>query len=592
MQQKIGPLFDLKKHSSVNFISEEMQKNRVTELFHSLKIFSIQNYTLDLIKEFLAYWGYNFKMDLDLAIGNAEVIHQYFLNENSDLYKFKPDVLLISLEHDTLFGEQSSILSKEDKLKLVSDLLTLITENFDKNIIMTTFFSTKFSDLSMLRDLNQTLVQLLEKNFKQIKFVDIEKCFFYVGFSESIDSRFWSTSRSPFSTKLLSILSFEILKIAKTLKGDIKKCLVLDCDNTLWGGVIGEEGIDGIALSSETYPGLYFYNFQKKILKLKEQGILLALNSKNNEEDVFDVLNNHKYCLLSKSDFVAFQINWDNKAENLNRIAEDLNIGLDSIVFVDDSSYECELVCTNLPQVLVYQIPKKTWKIDEIFEIDEPFLKLEFSEEDRNRTSLYLAEQRRNEFRAKHKHLVDYLNDLNLQIEFGLATAKDLPRVSQLTLKTNQFNLTTKRMALAEVEKFHESPAGRIFIGRTSDRFGEQGTTLLAIGKIDSFNCFEFEIFLMSCRVFERKLEFAFLEHCIDYLVKFDNCESFKASYMPTRKNRIASNFFENAGFSISNENASEKLYKRRSNENSNNIAMPNLITVLHSDIGGNIAKT
>ena len=218
----------------------------------------------------------------------------------------------------------------------------------------------------------------------QFFLVDFERIIRLLGEEKTIDYRFWYTSKALFKKDFLNAYAQEIVKIAKALKGRTKKCLVLDCDNTLWGGIIGEDGISGIKLDKHIYPDKLYYEFQQNVINLHERGIIIALCSKNNEEDVWEILDNHPSCLLKRRHVAAWRINWDDKSSNIKSIANELNLGIDSFVFVDDSPLECELVKKMLPDVTVLQVPQKLYTYPKILLHDGWFDTLHISEEDKN----------------------------------------------------------------------------------------------------------------------------------------------------------------------------------------------------------------
>ncbi|MBK7917804.1 MAG: HAD family hydrolase [Chloroflexi bacterium] len=339
----------------------------------------------------------------------------------------------------------------------------------------------------------------------------------------------------------------EVFKFIRVTKGKIKKCLVLDCDNTLWGGIIGEDGLAGIKLG-KTYPGSPFYEFQQEILNLHHRGVILALCSKNNEADVWEVFHNHPDMVLKQEHIAAAQINWNDKASNLRQIASDLNIGLDSLVFVDDSEFEVNLVQQNLPEVEVIHLPAtKSVHYRDILASYSGFDTLTLTEEDKKRGAMYRAEVTRNKLRQEVTDLASYYQSLEMVAEINFADTFTIPRIAQLTQKTNQFNLTTRRYTEADVTAMVESPSVDIISLRLGDSFGDLGLVGVCILKYDQ-TWAEIDTFLLSCRALGRMAEDLFLGHVLE-LVKVREFHLVKGTYLSTRKNAQVKDFYVKQGF-------------------------------------------
>jgi FkbH-like protein len=381
-----------------------------------------------------------------------------------------------------------------------------------------------------------------------------------------MDYRFWYMSKAPFKQSFLNLYALEVFKIVRALKGKIKKCLLLDCDNTLWGGVVGEDGISGISLDRHSYPGNVYYDFHKQILRLHDRGVLIALVSKNNEEDVWEILERHSDCLIKRKHLSAWRVNWNDKAENIRSIAAELNLGIDSFVFVDDSPVECDLVRGLLPDVSVIQVPSKLYLLPGVLARDGLFDTLVLSAEDRIRSAMYQAETLRKQAEGTFTTLEEYLTTLGLEATIHLARLDDLARIAQLTQKTNQFNLTTRRYSVAQIEAFHHSSNAAVFSLNVSDRFGDSGLTgvLIAlregtVGKIDTF--------LLSCRVLGRNLETVFLDRCLVMLQKCWGVSKWFAEYIPSPKNGQTADFYSRVGFTVIQEDSAVKVYQSNSDQ-------------------------
>jgi FkbH-like protein len=322
-----------------------------------------------------------------------------------------------------------------------------------------------------------------------------------------------------------------------------KKVLALDCDNTLWGGVVGEDGMDGIQLGEDA-AGRGFLALQSKILELKQRGILLALVSKNFEDDVWDVIENHPRMLLRRKDFAAARINWRPKSENLRALAEELNLGLDSVVLLDDNPAERLEVEANCPQVTVVPLPPQTDRYAEILSRLWCFDGAGKTREDENRNGYVFQETQRRQFQQSVS-LESYLRSLELKAVMRAAAEPELPRVSQLLQKTNQFNLSLKRRTLPETRAL--LPAHYVWVVSASDRFGDYGLVGVCIARREAESLF-LDSFLMSCRALGRGVEEAFL-HGIAQKARLAGTKFLRGEFVAGARNQPMQNFLQKTGF-------------------------------------------
>lgn len=368
-----------------------------------------------------------------------------------------------------------------------------------------------------------------------------------MGENKAYSNQMLYISSCPYSLNALRIVAAELSQVEIYREDVRKKCLLLDLDNTLWGGVIGEDGLYGIELS-DNGAGRRYYDFQRKILEIKQTGIILAIVSKNNKEDVMPVFR-QKSMLLKENDFVALKINWNRKSDSIRELAEELNIGLDSIVVIDDNPVEREEIRNALPEVEVCDFPEDTMELEQFaqnvyetfFYIDKP------SEEDRGKTEMYHANQRRSHVRKQVSDMNDFIRALEMQITVSEANEDHVQRVAQLTQKTNQFNTTTKRYSESEIAKMIHSEKYKVFVGRVKDKYGDNGIAALCILLLDKKRAYVDE-FLMSCRVMERKVEYAFLGAIEKRLYEL-GYHVLYANFVKTAKNLPAEKFYGKYGF-------------------------------------------
>lgn len=323
------------------------------------------------------------------------------------------------------------------------------------------------------------------------------------------------------------------------------KCLVVDCDNTIWGGVVGEDGISGLVLG-ESGEGRKHRDLQQSMLELRRRGVVLAICSHNDEADVLEVLRTHPDCLLGVDDFATMRINWENKAENIISIAEELNLGLEHLVFVDDDPFECEWIRSRLRQVRVLNWPQDIGEgrtLDDLGLFDSLLL----TEEDRTRTEMYRAEARRRATREEMTTVEDYLRSLEIIATVGRAQPQHLHRVAQLTLRTNQFNLTTRRYDLAELEELLQRPDTDVLWLDLRDRFGANGIVGCGILRSTDERAV-IDSLLVSCRVIGRGGE-ALLLHTLATLARHRDASELVGEYIPSKRNGQVADLYGRFGF-------------------------------------------
>ncbi len=376
--------------------------------------------------------------------------------------------------------------------------------------------------------------------------VDVDAEIATLGHERALDDRYWHIARAPYTLALQTRLARTYVAFAAALKGKNKKCLVLDCDNTLWGGVIGEEGIAGIKLGA-TSPGSAYVEFQAAILDLYHRGILLALNSKNNEADAMEVFQTHPQSLLKPEHFVAKRINWTDKATNLREIAVELNIGVDSLVFVDDNPVECRLVRERLPEVATIELPPDPSRFARLLRDLTLFDTLTLSDEDRRRSEMYRAESARTKLAASSGSMAEFLASLEMTLRIRRGDAFTIPRIAQLTQKTNQFNLTTRRYAEADIVAMLADDACDVLSVELSDMFDNAGIIAVALTR-DEGDDVLIDTYLMSCRVIGRGVEEALLAK-LAASARARGRTRLVGEYLPTAKNALVREFYERLGF-------------------------------------------
>lgn len=403
-----------------------------------------------------------------------------------------------------------------------------------------------------INDFNNFIYALAERS--NVKIIDIDDFLAKYSSADVFDWRYYMQSQMPYSLKLVRPFQVWWSRRMEEIKLQRKKCLVLDLDNTLWKGVVGEDGLSGIQMSGD-YPGKAFHFWQVGIKQLKEDGVILALCSKNNLSDIEEVWQERQDMVLRPEDFAAMRINWQDKATNIREIAEELNIGLDSMVFVDDNPTERELIRQQLSMVVVPDFPNQPFELPELLQqlSDVYFGIYHLTEEDKKKTEQYAQNALRQREVAQYGNYTDYLKSLDMHLTIDKVTDTTLSRVAQLTQKTNQFNLTTRRYTETDIHAMLASGAD-IWTLTVIDRFGDYGLTGVLI--ITANN--DIDTLLMSCRVLGKGIEEAFLKFV---LAKSEDA-TITASYLPTKKNKQVESFYDKLGFTCLTEDNETKHYQ------------------------------
>lgn len=439
---------------------------------------------------------------------------------------------------------------KETSLVLINKFSSLIythenikENNFDK----------------ICQNLNRYLEQKAQSNMIVI---DIDRVIAEVSVQKSVDFRFYYSSRVLYSIDFYKNYTEYIKPIILAANGKAKKAIIFDCDNTMWKGILGEDGFDGIEMSSKSESGAVFEEVQYMALELNRRGILLGFCSKNNPQDVDKVIASHPDMKIRDKCITIKKVNWDDKVANLKAIARELNIGLDSLVFLEDSDFEVNYVREFLPNVTVLQVPAKLHEYPKMLRANMGlFHNLSESKEDLKKTEMYKQQAEREQEESKFRNLDDYLKSLELKLTIYCDDKSIISRMSQMTHKTNQFNLTTKRYTEPDMEKFAANDQHKAFAFSVRDKFGDYGITGLCIAQLNHKNkSANIDTFLMSCRVIGRNIEVVFFNFVADSLRKL-KFENLYAKYIKTLKNTQVANFYDNCGLRLMESSEDDKVY-------------------------------
>jgi FkbH-like protein len=550
-------------------IQNYLNQNRDTNMnLPALRISILRNITLEPIKPYLQYFASQIGYQAEVLFGNYDNVFQESAGSNSSLLSPETDIVLVFTKLENLswsltrgFAGLNSDQVQDEKNRLAGyflDVLAGIRLQTRAMIIwhgfeMPDYPSLGISDgqlqtgqMDVIVDLNRNLKKSLA-GYPNAFFLDTSQCQSRLGHGHYYDPRYWQIARAPYTREALADIAGEEFKFIRALKGKNKKCLVLDCDNVLWGGIIGEDGLAGIKLG-KTYPGSAYYEFQQELVNLYHRGVILALCSKNNASDVWDVFQKHPDMILKEEHIAVAQINWQDKAANLRQIALDLNIGLDSIVFMDDSEFEVGLIRSELPEVeVVHLLPEKAIGYRAELISGGWFDTLTITQEDKARGEMYKADASRKKIRAEAIDLKDYYASLEMVAEIRFADEFAIPRIAQLTQKTNQFNLTTRRYSEADIQAFVLDGNADVLSLCLKDRFGDLGLVGVCILKYQEKKT-HVDTFLFSCRALGRKAEELLLGHCLMLAKSRANREAI-GFYTPTKKNEQVKDFYPSHGF-------------------------------------------
>jgi len=552
------------KYSEILKLNKELE-NRLPSNSYGITVLS--NIIVHQIKEILEY-------SLRSEIINANVEFGDYDNIVQDSHKYKgSNTIIIFWELCNIIdGFQYKIeLINHDQLNKILEKtkseIDLVLKNVEKTslILINKFTSLPFSHsnirIKRLDELAKELDGYLEEKIpSNVRLVDIEKVIASVGVSHSLDLRYYYSSKALYTVDFFKTYAEYIQPFIMSANGKAKKALIFDCDNTLWKGILGEDGFDNIEMSSRTKDGSIFAEIQSIALALNKQGILIGLCSKNNPKDVDEVIESHQDMLLKNEHITINKSNWLDKVSNLKDIAQELNIGLDSLVFVDDSSFEVNLIREQLPEITVLQVPERLYEYPKMLRENLGlFYNLSLTAEDSKKIEMYKHQVKRESIKKEFTDIEDYLASLELKMTIFEDDESIIPRMSQMTQKTNQFNLTTKRYTESDIQNFIEDRNTDVYAFSISDKFGDSGVTGLSIVSSNS-DIAEIDTLLMSCRIIGRNIEYSFMDYIIGR-IKEKNIKTIHSKYVKTSKNVQVDEFYNKCSFTLTESNDSFRNY-------------------------------
>jgi len=517
-------------------------------------------------------------LPLELWQGDYDNYISEIMDDSSGLYAFAPHVvfLLPAERRCTYTGRLTDprALPQAEAQRVVDSLLELarkVNQKTGAEVITTNFLPPARHDLGAFRS------RTLGSDWSFRKWVNLElglsaPPYLHIcdwaflahrhGGLAARDERAWFESKQPCSSALLVELAREAAHLIASFKRAPKKVLVLDLDNTLWGGVVADDGLEGIELGDTSPRGEAFKAFQNYIASLQQRGVLLAVCSKNDLARAREPFEKHPEMVLRLDDLVAFKANWEPKSENIRALAAELNLGLDSFVFVDDNPAEIEIVRQFVPAVTTILLgPDPSDYVAQLADC-RLFEPRNLTAEDAGRTGQYRSDTQRQALAATVTDMASYLESLQMEAVISEFTPVDVPRLSQLINKSNQFNLSTRRRSEAEVIAVMNHPQFVCFSLRLKDRFGDHGLISIVIGE-KAGETMKIDTWLMSCRVLKRQVEEEVLNE-LARLAKWKNCPRLAGIYLPTPKNEMVRDFYGRMGFTLTAESETGREFELR----------------------------
>lgn len=563
-----------------DYINKSKKLVRDNSMKHT-KIAFLSNFTITGLAETIKVRCFKYGIYAEDYTAPYNQYAQEILNKSSNLYNFNPDIIFIILDTENLLGDfyyfhyringQKRSRFIKEKFDEIKNLITILKENTSAKIVVNNLLVPYYSSRGIIENKQEWGIKKCVKKFNdmlesistddsQLFIFDINSFYSKVGFEKIHDRKMSYLGDIKISPYGLVKLSSEYMSYIYPLTSMTKKCIVLDLDNTLWGGIIGEDDVENIKLGPEK-EGKPFLDFQKRLLELFERGIILAINSKNNYEDVIEFIRNHKYMLLKEDNFACIKINWQDKATNTKEIAKELNIGLDSMVFIDDDKTNRELIKKFIPEILVLEVPEDPSSYPEIIENLNVFNLFTITGDDLKRGKTYIDQKKRKTLKSEATDIKSFLKQLEIKIDVIEASKANIPRIAQLTQKTNQFNITTRRYQEENIKNFSESINYLVKCIDVKDKFGDYGITgVVIIKKYDTEGYWDIDSFLLSCRILGKDIEFSLMQNIIDEAKK-TGVKEIHGTFIPTKKNKPAKNFLKECGFILDEEKEGKKHY-------------------------------
>ncbi len=537
--------------------------------FLSVRLAILASATVEHLLPAIRVSGLRRRLLIDVHVGPYGQYRQQLLDADSPLHQLRPQIVLLSLTAREAIASvpltataeeaEAAIARSIDELRI---LWRKARETYEATVIQQTFLNiadpvfgsydrlVAGAPARLIDRLNERLVQAAAED--GVLLLDIARASERDGLNAWFDVTRWLQGKLEIAPQAAPVYGDLLARVIAAQRGLSRKCLVLDLDNTLWGGVIGDDGLEGIILGEGTGTGEAHLALQRYARHLRERGVILAVCSKNDPAVAEAVFRDHPEMILKLTDIAAFVANWEDKSVNLRRIAEQLNIGIDSMVFVDDNPAERARIRQSLPMVAVPELPADAGQYVRCLADAGYFESVAFTADDSRRGEQYSANASREAMRGSSQNMDDFLRGLDMSVTFGPFQTVDLTRVAQLIGKTNQFNPTTRRYSLEDVTRFAATDRCLTLQFRLVDRFGDNGLVSAMILRPDPLapDLVEIDSWVMSCRVFGRQLEREAMNIAVETARRMD-VRAFRACYIPTSKNAVVSGLYSELGFAL-----------------------------------------
>ena len=566
--------------STASFLVSRFESLRSRLALQPYRLAILRSFTVEPLVPMLRAAAFAAGIDLTVHLSDFNAHVQEMIDAGSPLYGFAPDAAILAVQSrdlaPALWNDFSSLSSEQVQSAIsavVADVRSWISafrRHSQAHLVVHNFESPEFPARGLLdaqsapaqsfafQQLNREL-QALAATFTGVYILDYDALVARHGRRAWHDERKWLTVRLPIAAACLPAMVREWLRFLHPLTGKVAKVLVVDLDNTLWGGVIGEDGMAGIRLGTE-YPGAAYQQLQRALLELHRRGILLAVCSKNNRDDAMEALEKHPGMILQPPHFAAMRINGTDQSQNLREIAAELNLGTDSLAFLDDNPFERQQVRADLPEVFVIDVPGDAMEFARVVRESPCFERLAVSAEDKQRGEMYQAQRERDQLEHAVASREDFYRSLQQEADISPVTPATLARIAQLTGKTNQFNLTTRRYTEQQIAALTATAGWDCFSIRVRDRFGDNGVVGVALTHTEAGTC-EIDTFLLSCRVIGRTVETAFLSFLADR-ARQHGASRLRGWFLPTKKNAPARDFYSSHGFTVAEQNGDGVLWE------------------------------
>ena len=549
-----------------NFVQIKKNLKKDYSGFKEISIAVLGDSATQLLVQAIRGYGFEYNYDLNILEADYNQVERQVFSNNSELYSFSPEVVIIFKSTQKLLEKynksfaQQQLSFAENELNLIEQIYSNLTNQLKTKVIFYNYseiddfifgnYANKVeqSFLFQLRKLNYKLMQFAVRN-SDFYICDMSSMQNQIGKKNLFQSSIYINNDIVTTIDALPLIAARTIDIIASLYGRFKKCLILDLDNTLWGGVIGDDGIENIEIG-DLGIGKAFTEFQHWIKKLKDRGIILAVCSKNTESIAKEPFEKHPDMVLKLDDFSVFMANWNNKVDNIREIQQILNIGFDSMVFLDDNPFERNMVKENIKDIFVPELPEDPAEYLEYLYALNLFETTSYSIEDSNRTKQYQTEAKRVNLKNTFTNVDDFLKSLNMISLVENFNNFNTPRIAQLTQRSNQFNLRTIRYTEEDIQKFSHSENHIGLTFSLDDKFGQNGLISVLIIKKESNTTWLIDTWIMSCRVLKRGMENFILNTLVSNALE-NGINHIKGEYLPTDKNGIVKNLYKDLGFSF-----------------------------------------